>query len=117
MNTGAAMSMSQSEKPVGVRAVTGERAGRLVWVAAGACDAAGLERGTRVVVQDADHEWLGEVVMLPGLLLEVPVIPSLPYLVRAVNEDDGWPVSPDRAGRALLEGLGLPAALLEPTVS
>jgi hypothetical protein len=105
-------------RPVGVRAVTGERQGRLCWVSAEALDADdghALRRGSRVVVRAAGAEWLGEVVVPSQQVLESLPLADLPYIVRLVTEADSWPGVPDRAGRALLESLGLAPDLFEPS--
>jgi hypothetical protein len=68
-----------------------------------------------VAVRDADTDavWLGEVVVLPAQVLESPPLPAMPTIVRLADEADIWPIMPDRAGRGLLDALGLPPALLE----
>jgi hypothetical protein len=107
-------------KPAGVRAVTGERQGRLSWVSAEALatdDAHVLARGSRVVVREGDSEWLGEVVVPPGQVRESSLLAGPPYIVRFVTEADAWPGVPDRAGRALLESLRLAPDLFEPSDS
>jgi hypothetical protein len=105
-------------RPVGVRAVAGERQGRLSWVSAealGTEDVQGLRQGSRIVVRDGDAEWLGEVVVPPGQVLESPQLADLPHIERFVTEADAWPGVPDRAGTALLESLRLAPDLLEPS--
>ena len=103
-------------KLAGVRTVTGERQGSLCWVSAealGTNDAHVLRRGSRVVIRDGDSEWLGEVVVPPGQVLESPQVADPPHIVRLVTGVDAWPGAPDRAGRALLESLDLAPDLLE----
>lgn len=100
--------------PVGVRAVTGERAGRLAWVSAEVFGTDSLVTGSRVVVSNGAGEWLGEVVVAPERLLESPPLTGLPSIVRLAREGDGWPEAPDRAGRTLLDSLALSPELLTP---
>ena len=78
-------------------------------------DARGLQQGSRVVVREGDSEWLGEVVVPSQQVLESLPLADLPYIVRLVTEADSWPGVPDRAGRALLESLGLAPDLFEPS--
>ena len=97
--------------------MTGERVGRLTWVSAEESAVRDLVAGRRVLVRDGDREWLGEVVVPSGQVAESPEMADLPVIVRLVTADDAWPTVPERAGKALLSSVGLPAALLEPTVS
>lgn len=100
--------------PVGVRAVTGDRQGRLVWVSAETFDMGSLQRGSRVLVRDGNSEWLGEIVVPPGQVLESPPLADLPRIIRFATGADAWPTLPVRSGRALLDSLELPAEQLEP---
>lgn len=100
--------------PAGVRAVTGERQGRLVWVSAEALGATRLERGTRVLVRDGSSAWLGEIVVAPETVLESPPLADPPVIMRLATQADAWPTSPERSGRTWLDSLKLPADQLEP---
>ena len=115
MSAASTGSDNTSAMPIGVRAVTGDRAGRLVWAATGIVDTAHLTCGSRVLVRDGASEWLAEVIVVPGQLLESPHLADLPSIVRLATDADAWPTMPDRAGRALLDSLGLSPELLEPS--
>jgi hypothetical protein len=115
MSAANAHTDNASTLPVGVRAVTGDRAGRLTWAETGTVDTTHLTVGSRVLVRDGEQELLAEVIVVPGQLLESPPLADLPSIVRVATDADAWPTMPDRAGRALLDSLGLPPELLEPS--
>ena len=107
--------MSESRTPgapVGIRTVTVDGAGRLVWVAPGSFE---LKPGDRVAAQTDDREFLGEVVVPARQLREWPALTGLPVVVRRLDDAER-PPAPARAGRQLLEALGLPADLLAPSI-
>jgi hypothetical protein len=99
---------------VGVRAVTGDRAGRLTWVSVTEYRGGQLAPGARVVVRDGEQMWLGEVLVPSERLLESPSLTDLPVIARLADASDTWPAVPDRAGRTLLDSLRLPPELLDP---
>jgi len=103
---------SESSLPVGIRPAPGQHPVRLVWVASGTFV---LKRGDRVTVQDSDRAWPGEVVIPAGTVLESPVLGDLPVVVRRLSVGE-WPATPARAGRQMLDALGLPTDQLSSSV-
>jgi hypothetical protein len=107
--------------PAGVRSLDpvtdslGEKVGvrRLRWVWPGPFE---LGMGDRVAVREHDAEWLGEVVVPPGRLVEWPELSGLPVVTRRVADAE-WPSPPVTAGRRLLDSLALPPELLVRQVS
>ena len=100
--------------PVGVRPVSGSPDGtstRLRWVEPGQI---ALALGDRVVVRDADAEWLGEVVVTADRLVEWPDLDDLPVVSRR-EADDEWPRPAATDGGRLLESLGLSPEMLRPS--
>jgi hypothetical protein len=100
-------SSGDGSAPVGVRPVvreTGMPASRLRWVRGGSLD---LAFGDRVAVVEDDDEWLAEVVVPAGRLIEWPAHAELPLVRRLVSEPE-WPSLPATDGRRLLESLALP---------
>ena len=104
--------------PVGVRPAgaasvgmgDGVVPGRLRWVVPGRFD---LVAGDRVAVREGTLEWLGEVVVPAGQLVEWPDLGARPVPVVARRASDGeWPSPPPTEGRRLLESLDLPEHLL-----
>ena len=94
---------------VGIRPVSLERrrVRPIYWALPGDLD---LALGDRVSVQTPGDEWLGEVVVPPDLLIEVPdtfATGQVPIVMRRANEDE-WPDPPETEGRRLLDSLGLP---------
>lgn len=102
---------SATERPVGVRRVSGPRAGRLTWAAVGHLE---LVIGDCLLVHDGQATWLGEVVVLPQRICEVAPLAALPFLVRRATLADGWPATTHTAGAQLLASLGLPPELTRP---
>ena len=66
-----------------------------------------LQFGDRVVVADEGATWLGEVVVAPSQIVEVPDLGTLPHVVRRAEPAE-WPPEPAHAGATLLQSLGLP---------
>jgi hypothetical protein len=83
--------------------------GHLRWVAPGQLT---LAIGDRVAVVERGREWLGEVVVPPGRLVEWPALTNLPVVARRVADAE-WPDPPVTDGRRLLDTLGLPPELLD----
>ena len=81
--------------------------GSIYWKLTGDLD---LALGDRVSVQTPGDEWLGEVVVPPDRLIEVPdtFATGQPPIVMRRADDGEWPDPPETEGRRLLDSLGLP---------
>jgi hypothetical protein len=93
---------------VGIRAVTGPRAGRLTWVGLREFQ---LERGDRVLVRDGVTTWLGETFVPAARIVEAAPLDGL----AVVERKDAWPDCRPTAGRQLLASLRLAPDQTRPT--
>jgi hypothetical protein len=94
--------------PIGVRPADLAN-GRLRWVRPAGFV---LSVSDRVVVGEDGADWYGELLVASDRLVEWVSQDGLPVVTR-LADPGSWPARPIRAGRQLLESLGLPPELID----